>query len=160
MEKVECPLATSTYKHRTIAGALGYLAAFALIIAGEFTYQSVVPFEFFTDYQLDVIQGTYTSDKPMRFESIYTHERQYDVEWDNTLFCDDPIQGFVSYPPVQITQLSQWKPEHKRVVWRYTGGRPEVSTECYLQGTMTITTELGVKKTKIEKTPIFNYIIK
>lgn len=155
MEKVKC---NNTYMGGLKSGTIGYFLAMALFFSLHYMFLSYQSFDSQIRYDVGLIKGTYTSNEPLRFVSRYDSFTQRNMQWDDILFCEakDGI-GFVSFPPVASVKLTGWIPESTNTVWTYTGGRPDFSTHCYLQATMTINLSYGIQKSKQIVTPVFEY---
>lgn len=141
-------------------GVIGYILAFTVFLSFHFLFLSVMPFSYFASYNLDLERGVVYSDEPMRFVSNYTQDGALNVQWNDTLFCETPDNGFVSFPPIMVTRLKNWTAESHKVTWEYIGGKPKENTRCYMQGVMTIFTKYGIEKSDQKKTPVFYYKIR
>lgn len=109
----------------------------------SYTFYFFMPVGFFFDYiALEPSKTVYSHTEPVTLISTEKYNRKVQVEWQDTLRCP-PIEFYNQATTHGFKEKSQTS-----VLRAFQNIMPPVDSECYIDSTITITTDYWIRKSK------------
>jgi len=116
----------------------------------SYTFYFFMPVWFFFDYvALEPVKPVYSHTEPITIKSTEKYNRKLQVEWQYTLRCP-PIEFFN-----QATTHGFKSKSMSNEIRAYQNEMPLIDSECYIDSTITVTTDYGIKKSMRVQSPTF-----